>query len=435
MTAFSQLVARGVLAIGDGYRAKNEELGGDGPIFLRSGYLQDDGWLLDQPDRFGREPNNGFGPKVAQLGDTVITTKGNSLGRVGLANSAVVGSVYSPHLSYWRSISYDEVLPRYLYYWARSPAAQSQVKARSASTDMAPYLSLADQLTLEIDLPSIEQQRAVAGILGVLDDKIELNRHMSETLEKMARTLFKSWFIDFDPVQAKSEGRPTGLPNELSALFPDSFAANDLPFGWERRVLRPTLARSIVRGVTPAYAKEGILVLNQRCIRDGRVDLTKARRHDFKLKRVGEERLLARGDVVINSTGVGTLGRVAQVPQTAGLLTADGHVTIVKPNEDEISANLLGLSLLELEPLIETLGHGSTGQTELSRDTVGELEIVLPTSEVRRAFDEMVIPLRNRADSAIQEADILSGLRDILLPKLISGELRVADAEKRIAVA
>ena len=131
MTTFSILVRQGILAVGDGYRAKKEELGGDGPIFLRSAYLQDSGWVLNDPDRFAVAATRSFGLKIAQLSDTVLTTKSNSLGRLGLVNDMVVGAVYSPHLSYWRSLDYNELVPRYLYYWAQSGPAREQIKARS----------------------------------------------------------------------------------------------------------------------------------------------------------------------------------------------------------------------------------------------------------------------------------------------------------------
>src|ERR1700732_3118299 len=101
--SFAQLVDSGALVIGDGYRAKNEELGGEGPIFLRSAYLQNRGWVLDKPDRFLRKETDRFGLKIAKVGDTVITTKGNSLGRLGYVDSRIEGAVYSPHLSYLRS--------------------------------------------------------------------------------------------------------------------------------------------------------------------------------------------------------------------------------------------------------------------------------------------------------------------------------------------
>jgi type I restriction enzyme S subunit len=101
----------------------------------------------------------------------------------------------------------------------------------------------------------------------------------------------------------------------------------------------------------------------------------------------------------------------------------------------QISENLLGLSLIFLGPHIETLGQGSTGQTELSRDTVGELRLLLPGEALRRAFDDLTIPLRDRADAALEETETLRALRDTLLPTLVSGELRIADAEKQIVAA
>jgi type I restriction enzyme S subunit len=111
-----------------------------------------------------------------------------------------------------------------------------QFKGVAGQTDMADYVSLADQRRMYITLPPLHEQRAIAHILGTLDDKIELNRRMNETLEAMARALFKSWFVDFDPVRAKAEGRDPGLPKPLADLFPARFVDSELgeiPEGWE----------------------------------------------------------------------------------------------------------------------------------------------------------------------------------------------------------
>jgi type I restriction enzyme S subunit len=106
---------------------------------------------------------------------------------------------------------------------------------------MAPYVSLTSQRLIELRLPQIGIQRAIGEIVRSLDDKIELNRKTNETLEAMAKALFKSWFVDFDPVRAKAEGRPTGLPDEISDLFPDSLEDSELgeiPSGWEMLATR-----------------------------------------------------------------------------------------------------------------------------------------------------------------------------------------------------
>ena len=123
---------------------------------------------------------------------------------------------------------------------------------RLDSGSAIPSTSREDFYSLSVKVPSLEEQRAIARILGTLDDKIELNRHMSETLDEMARALFRSWFVDFDPVRAKAEGRPSGLPPDLDALFPESFESSEIgeiPTGWT--VLPAGDAVSVRGGTTP----------------------------------------------------------------------------------------------------------------------------------------------------------------------------------------
>lgn len=189
--AFATLLARGVLQIGDGHRAKLSELDGDGPIFLRAGLVSDDGIRLQGADRFRKDvpiPSSKF--SVAR--DTFVTTKGNSVGRTGYIATDLPKLVYSPHLSYWRSLDLDTLHPEFLRYWASSPDFVSQLHTMAHGTDMAPYLSLIDQKRLVIPLPLIAEQRAIAGVLGALDDKIANNRRMIATLETLARTLIYS---------------------------------------------------------------------------------------------------------------------------------------------------------------------------------------------------------------------------------------------------
>src|SRR5690606_9370337 len=136
--------------------------------------------------------------------------------------------VCSPQTTFWRTRDEQRLNRKYLYAFLRSPAFHAQLATRAGETDMAPYVSLTSQRGLVILLPPISEQRAIAHILGTLDDKIELNRRMSETLEAMARALFKSWFVDFDPVRAKAEGRDPGLPKPLADLFPARLVDSEL---------------------------------------------------------------------------------------------------------------------------------------------------------------------------------------------------------------
>ena len=200
-TTFAELIAEGALEIGDGYRAKNEELGGSGLIFLRAGHVTDTHIEFDGVERFHAKLDSRVRSKLAKPGDAVVTTKGNSTGRTTFVSPSMPPFVYSPHLSYWRSQDPTRIEGGFLRYWSKGPEFAYQLVGMKASTDMAPYLSLVDQKRLHISVPPIAEQRAIAHILGTLDDKIELNRRMNETLEAMARALFKSWFVDFDPVR------------------------------------------------------------------------------------------------------------------------------------------------------------------------------------------------------------------------------------------
>jgi type I restriction enzyme S subunit len=286
---------------------------------------------------------------------------------------------------------------------------------------------------MEIIAPPVADQKAIAHILGTLDDKIELNRKTNETLEAMAKALFKSWFVDFDPVRAKAEGRPTGLPAEISDLFPDSFMDSELgeiPRGWECSHLADQSIH-LSRGISPAYCQEGgVLVLNQKCIRDSRVSFEKARRHDTTRKQIGG-RELRRFDALVNSTGVGTLGRVAMMPICPEEVMVDSHVTFVRGRNDKESF-FISSTLLNRQIEIEALGEGSTGQTELSRVVLGSLSIIFPSSKLISAYFDSAYTIQDKIEKNDQESVVLASTRDTLLPKLISGEIRIPDAEKML---
>jgi type I restriction enzyme S subunit len=361
--------------------------------------------------------------------DDILFTIAGTIGRVALVPASVLPANTNQAVAIVRP-DHDKVLPRFLYYVLGDESRVRQAHTRVVQSVQANF-SLAELSSLEIPLPELPVQRAIAHILGTLDDKIELNRRMNETLEAMARALFKSWFVDFDPVRAKAEGRDPGLPKPLADLFPDSFEDSELgkiPKGWEVRPLRD-LTGYLSRGIGPDYVETGgICVLNQKCIRDRRIDFSKARRHD-QGKKSADGRLLQRLDVLVNSTGVGTLGRVAQLWHLPGPTIVDSHVTVLRAASG-VDPWFLGVGLTGREYEIEALGEGSTGQTELSRARLGDLACLAPPSEVQEQFGLVAEPLLGRLSNGQQESQTIGMLRDALLPKLISGELRVEDAER-----
>ncbi len=315
----------------------------------------------------------------------------------------------------------------FLYWILRTPQYRDYCDGRATGSAV---VALSRDDFLDYPVPPMTKTRlSIVELLKELDDKIELNRRMNATLEAMARALFQSWFVDLDLVRAKIDGRqPVGMDAATASLFPDSFQdseAGHIPKGWTVRSLS-SLTRYLSRGIGPSYLEQGgVCVLNQKCIRDHRVDFTKSRRHDSTVKPIND-RALQIHDILVNSTGMGTLGRVAQLFYLPEPAIVDSHVTIVRAGLDT-DPLFLGINLTGRETEIEALGEGSTGQTELSRNRLGELKIITPSFRLQQSFGSAVRPLLARISKNETQSHTLAALRDTLLPKLLSGELSVGD--------
>lgn len=329
----------------------------------------------------------------------------------------------------------SSVSPDFLSHVLANPASVEWFKFHAIGATM-PNLNEGIIRSFPLQIPPLAEQRTIAHILGPLDDKIELNRKMNETLEAMARALFKSWFVDFDPVRAKAKGRDSGLPQPLADLFPDRLVdseMDEIPEGWNTLPLR-ALASYISRGIGPAYIDDGgVRVLNQKCVRDQRVNFLLGRRHD-PTKRSIEGRTLRVLDILVNSTGVGTLGRIGQIWDLPESAIVDSHVTVIRAAND-VDPWFLGVSLIVRESEVEVLGEGSTGQTELNRERLGSLPCLTPPLKVQVAFGQLAGKLLSRVAENEKISQTLPALRDTLLPKLISGEVRVKDAKRFVESA
>jgi type I restriction enzyme S subunit len=258
-------------------------------------------------------------------------------------------------------------------------------------------------------VPGLEQQRAIAHILGTLDDKIELNRRMNETLEAIARALFKSWFVDFDPVRAKAEGRDPGLPPAIADLFPDGFEETELgevPRGW-------TVA-SLGDVIELAYGK----ALKEEDRRTGAVPVYGSN------GRVGwHDERLCRGPGIV----VGRKGNPGTVTWAPTDFFAIDTTFFVEPKGGRRSHHFLYYALGMLD--LASLGADSA-VPGLNRNLAYMSKLLVPAGQVLEAFDGHVQPLFLRRHMLDEESRTLAALRDALLPKLISGELRIENAEQ-----
>jgi type I restriction enzyme S subunit len=428
----SALIERGALVVGDGYRAKNEELSSHGLPFARAGNIND-GFRFDDVDRFPEENIERVGNKVSQAGDVVFTSKG-TVGRFGFVRPDTPQFVSSPRLCFWRSLDPELIDPHFLFFWMFGREFFAQFKGVAGQTDMAEYVSLTDQRRMHITLPPLPEQRAIAHILGTLDDKIELNRRMNETLEAMARALFKSWFMDFDPVRAKTEDRDPGLPQPLADRFPDRFEDSELgeiPKGWEVRTIGDLA--EIVGGSTPSTSKPEFWEGGCHCwatpkdlasLRSPVLLDTERRVTDAGLAQISSG-LLPSGTVLLSSRApIGYLA-VVEIPVAIN----QGFIAM-KPKMSVPNMFLLLWARFAHEEILSR-ANGSTF-LEISKSNFRPIPVARPTEVVFSAFDSLVRPLYRRIADNVGASRTLAALRDTLLPKLISGELRVRDTERFI---
>jgi len=327
---------------------------------------------------------------------------------------------------------------RFLYYLIHDPTFTKYLESRMKGSAYPAVTSrVFDEA--EVTVPPIQVQRRIAYLLGTLDDKIELNRRMSRTLERIAAAIFKSWFIDFDPVRAKATGDPTagGLPAEIADLFPDSFQDSPLgpiPKGWEVGTLDQVLTQLVsgsrpkggaTRTGVPSIGAENVLGL-------GQYDFSREKfipeDHFQQLKAKGAA--VGPGDVLLYKDGA-QIGRKTyfdcDFPHTR--CAVNEHVFILRCKERVMQRFLFfWLDQAWVTDRIINLNTGSA-QPGINRQGVKTLPILLPDKRLAEAFDREVAPITNRIFRNCHESRTLARLRDALLPKLLSGEVDVSALE------
>jgi len=299
---------------------------------------------------------------------------------------------------------------------------------------MAPYVSLTSQRGLSVAMPPIGSQRAISHILGTLDDKIELNQRMNETLEAMARALFKSWFVDFDPVRAKTEGRDPVLPKPIADLFPARLVGSELgeiPDGWELRPLPELIEvnppRPLRKGDVAPY-----LDMANMPTQGHSPDAVIERAFGSGMRFVNGDTLVARITPCLEN------GKTAYVDfledGQVGWGSTEYIVLRPKPPLPAEFAYCLARSDGFRDFAIQSM-TGSSGRQRVPAESLAHFRLVATARPIAELFGRLVTPLFARASAASNHCRTLAALRDALLPKLISGELRLKEADRFIAAA
>ena len=358
--------------------------------------------------------------------DVLLNITGDSVARVCQVATDVLPARVNQHVAIIRPDS-DSLDAGYLRYYLASPEMQTLLLSWAGSGGTRNALTKAMLESLEIPLPPLPEQRAIAHVLGALDDKIELNRRMNRTLEEMAGAIFQDWFVDFGPTRAKMDGQEPYLPPELWDLFPNRLVPSQLgeiPQGWNVGTISQ-LSERIYNGGTPKRSEPSYWEGGQiPWLTSGEV------RQSFVLGTqnfISEEGLAKSSAKMVpeRSILVALYGATAgQVSMNYRPLATNQAVSAIIPDPESRFFCLIGLKLQE-----SSLGNRAVGsaQQNISKKTVEQTPVLLPRIELRSVYNDLVEQLFDQVFRNLDESNALSAQRDALLPKLVSGEVRVRE--------
>lgn len=337
------------------------------------------------------------------VNDVLITIAGANVGKCGIVREQHIPANTNQAVGIIR-VDPKKASPRFIYYCFKNPRTFAICQGMGGQAAQ-PNINLTVLKSFVFSGPeSPEEQEKIAELIAKYDDLIENNRRRIQLLEESARLLYQEWFVHLR------------FPGHEKVKITDG-----VPEGWEQSSIGEA-SSYLNRGITPKYSDDGeYVVINQKCIRNRVLSLELARRQSKEYK---EEKAVRLGDILINSTGTGTLGRVAQVWEECEKTSVDTHVTIVRPATD-IPYLWLGYCLLGMERRLEDMGEGATNQKELKRQYVADISILKPSNSLMEMFHNTVLDNTKQIQNLIKANKSLAQARDLLLPKLMSGELTV----------
>lgn len=407
----------------------------NGPYSLiRSQNVHNTGFSHDGLAFISQEQADALQNVEVRRDDVLLNITGDSVARVCQVDPLVLPARVNQHVAIVRPDP-GKLDPEYLRYYLAAPEGQLTLLswAGSGGTRNALTKRMIESFVMEAPA-DLSEQRAIARVLGSLDDKIELNRRTSETLEEMARALFRSWFVDFDPVRAKAENRSSGLPPDLDSLFPDSFEPSelgDIPASWQVKALGDVIdvnpRRSIRRGDMATHVEMAAMpTTGPQVTALGRRPYTSGSRF------TRSDTLLARITPSLEN------GKAALVDFLDDGETGWGSTELIvlrpKPPWPPEIAYVMAREPDFREHAIVNM-TGTSGRQRVPAEAIADYILAVPPSTVALAFGGLVQPWFERVTRLGRQSSALKTLRDTLLPKLLSGELRVRGAEQAPAPA
>ena len=431
------LVAAGVLWVEDGNHGENRPLAGEfevvGTPFIRPDDLKHGVVQFNGCDRINATALKRVRKGKGRAGDIVFTHRA-TVGRIARVPSDAPDFVANPGVTVYRSIRPEVLDPDYLYYFMQGSFFMDQVWAEAGNTDTFPYISLTQQRRLKLFLPSIELQRSIGSVLSSIDDRTTVLRETNATLEAIAQALFKSWFVDFDPVRAKMAGRaPEGMDEATAALFPDALEETELggiPKGWQLIPLADAFefnpSRPLKKGVLAPYLDMASVATSGH-----RTDAPVMRELGSGAKFCNGDTLLARITPCLENGKAAFVDFLAD--QQVGWGSTEFLVMRPKGSLPDYFAYLLCKHQSFLDFAIQSM-VGTSGRQRIQNEALGRYPIGVPPDAIALAFGQVVDALQSCIAANDGQSKTLATLRDTLLPRLISGQLRLPEmTEAKVA--
>ena len=425
MRSVLELQDEGTLLVADGnhgeYRPRSEEFGQGEYAFIRAADMDDGRVLFDSAQRINDHALARIRKGVGQGGDVLFSHKG-TVGKLALVPLDAPPFVCSPQTTFWRTLDEERLDRRYLYCFMRSSAFTDQWMARSNETDMAAYVSLTAQRQLNVALPEIDEQRAIAGVLGALDDKIEQNRRTARALERLARAIFRAWFVDFEPVKAKAAGATSfpSMPQSAFDALPTRFVDSEIgpvPEAWELKPI--TTIATFLNGLAlqkypPRGDGEDLRVIKIAQLRKGSAEGAAWANSD-----VPDQYVIGDRDLLFSWSGT-----LEAAFWFGGKGALNQH--LFKVTSSHFPSWLCFLWIRQHLPWFCAIAASkATTMGHIKRGHLQETPVVVSPNEILHEANEVIGPIYDLFGQLMIEARKLAAIRDVLLPKLLAGEVRV----------
>jgi type I restriction enzyme S subunit len=389
--------------------------------------LSDDGLVFLQEEKAAE-----FKRSEAKQGDLIFTCWG-TIDQVGLVDDRARYPRYIvSNKQMLLSPDPQKAHSLFLYYFFSSPRSREEILNQGIGSSV-PGFNLGQLRTFQVFLPPLLEQKRIAHILGTLDDKIELNRRMNATLEAMSRALFNSWFVDFDPVRQKAaDKQPVGMDAQTAALFPDSFEDSEIgevPKGWRAGVVGEHADLNPESWSKATYPDE-VRYVDLSSTKWGEVEATEKYGRESAPSRA--QRILRPGDTIFGTVRPGN-GSFAMVDEDG--LTGSTGFAVLRPKPRACREYVYLATTTSHN--VDRLAHLADGGAypAVRPEVVADTPLVSAPPTVVMMFSERISGCFDRIAKNRRESRTLAALRDTLLPKLLSGEIRVPEAEEAVEEA